>query len=175
MNLNEARTAFARLRAAENGLSPAELDEVWAALETVAAEEILGEWKGDDFATGHRLHEKLSASRWYGKTFNSVEDAKPLICRDEDGNLYSDVKSGNGEASLWNIEFRGEVTATMVYDGAPIFDQNGTAIAAISISGLSTRFSREHIENNIVASLLERTALLSKILGHTEKGPETLP
>ena len=51
--------------------------------------------------------EKLSASRWYGKTFNSVEDAKPLICRDEDGNLYSDVKSGNGEASLWNIEFRG--------------------------------------------------------------------
>ena len=60
-----------------------------SALETVAAEEILGEWKGDDFATGHRLHEKLSASRWYGKTFNSVEDAKPLICRDEDGNLYS--------------------------------------------------------------------------------------
>ena len=59
--------------------------------------------------------------------------------------------------------------------GAPIFDQNGTAIAAISISGLSTRFSREHIENNIVSSLLERTALLSKILGHTEKGPETLP
>lgn len=93
---------------------------MWAALETVAAEEILGEWKGDDFATGHRLHEKLFASRWYGKTFNSVEDAKPLICRDEDGNLYSDVKSGNGEASLWNIEFRGEVTATMVYDGAPI-------------------------------------------------------
>lgn len=122
MNLDDARTAFTRLRGSESGVSPAELDEVWAALETVAAEEILGEWKGDDFATGHRLHEKLSASRWYGKTFNSVEDAKPLICRDEDGNLYSDVKGGNGEASLWNIEFRGEVTATMVYDGAPIFD-----------------------------------------------------
>ena len=122
MNLDDARTAFTRLRGSESSVSPAELDEVWAALETVAAEEILGEWKGDDFATGHRLHEKLSASRWYGKTFNSVEDAKPLICRDEDGNLYSDVKGGNGEASLWNIEFRGEVTATMVYDGAPIFD-----------------------------------------------------
>ncbi|WP_419206930.1 DUF4334 domain-containing protein [Photobacterium leiognathi] len=28
----------------------------------------------------------------------------------------------NGECSLWNIEFRGKVSATMVYDGAPIFD-----------------------------------------------------
>jgi Domain of unknown function (DUF4334) len=28
----------------------------------------------------------------------------------------------NGEASLWLEEFRGEVTATMVYDGAPIHD-----------------------------------------------------
>ena len=122
MNLDDARSAFAKLREQENDVSPTELDEVWAALETVDAADILGEWKGDDFATGHRLHDKLVASRWFGKTFNSVEDAKPLICRDEKGNLYSDIKGGNGEASLWNIEFRDEVTATMVYDGAPIFD-----------------------------------------------------
>ncbi|MDV8066839.1 DUF4334 domain-containing protein [Rhodococcus sp. IEGM 1366] len=122
MNLDDARSAFAKLREQENNVSLTELDEVWAALETVDAADILGEWKGDDFATGHRLHDKLVASRWFGKTFNSVEDAKPLICRDENGNLYSDIKGGNGEASLWNIEFRGEVTATMVYDGAPIFD-----------------------------------------------------
>ncbi|NMM82848.1 hypothetical protein B2J88_00430 [Rhodococcus sp. SRB_17] len=122
MNLDEARTAFTRLRATESGVSPTELDKIWAALDTVAAADILGEWKGDDFATGHRLHDALAATRWYGKTFNSLNDAKPLICRDEDGNLYSDIKGGNGEASLWNIEFRGEVTATMVYDGVSIFD-----------------------------------------------------
>lgn len=122
MHLDDARRAFANLREQENDVSPTELDEVWAALDTVDAADILGEWKGDDFATGHRLHDKLVASRWYGKTFNSAEDAKPLICRDENGNLHSDIKGGNGEASLWNIEFRGEVTATMVYDGAPIFD-----------------------------------------------------
>lgn len=122
MNLDDARIAFAKLRAQESDVSTDDLDKIWAALDTVAAVDILGEWKGDDFATGHRLHEKLFASRWYGKTFNSIADAKPLICRDEDGNLYSDIKGGNGEASLWNIEFRGEVTATMVYDGAPIFD-----------------------------------------------------
>lgn len=122
MNLDEARTAFARLRAADSGVSPAELDEVWAALDTVDAANILGHWKGDDFATGHRLHDTLVASRWHGKVFHSADHAQPLICRDDQGNLYSDVKSGNGEASLWNVEFRGEVTATMVYDGAPIFD-----------------------------------------------------
>ena len=29
---------------------------------------------------------------------------------------------GKGEASLWLEEFRGEVTATMVYDAMPIHD-----------------------------------------------------
>lgn len=28
----------------------------------------------------------------------------------------------NGAASLWTEEFRGELTATMVYDGMPIHD-----------------------------------------------------
>ncbi|MFE5708611.1 DUF4334 domain-containing protein [Rhodococcus koreensis] len=122
MDIDRARSTFHELRQRDVGVSPDELDAVWAALDTVRAEDIHGSWKGDDFATGHRLHDKLVASRWHGKTFHSLEDAKPLICRDADGNLYSDVEGGNGEASLWNIEFRGEVTATMVYDGAPIFD-----------------------------------------------------
>ncbi|SEC43397.1 DUF4334 domain-containing protein [Rhodococcus koreensis] len=122
MNIDQARSTFHELRQRDAGVSPDELDAVWAALDTVRAEDILGSWKGDDFATGHRLHDKLVAGRWHGKTFHSLEDAKPLICRDADGNLYSDVEGGNGEASLWNIEFRGEVAATMVYDGAPIFD-----------------------------------------------------
>jgi hypothetical protein len=122
MDNDQARSTFRELRRRDSGVSPDELDAVWAALDTVRAEDILGAWKGDDFATGHRLHDKLVASRWHGKTFISLDDAKPLICRDADGTLFSDVESGNGEASLWNIEFRGEVTATMVYDGAPIFD-----------------------------------------------------
>jgi hypothetical protein len=29
---------------------------------------------------------------------------------------------GKGEASLWLEEFRGEITATMVYDGQPVHD-----------------------------------------------------
>ncbi|HEX8868914.1 MAG TPA: DUF4334 domain-containing protein, partial [Lentzea sp.] len=115
------RERFRQLRGVKN-VSPAELDEIWAALATVRAEEILGEWKGDEFHTGHRANGRLESTGWYGKTFNSVDDAKPLICRGPDGNLYSNVEIAKGEATLWNEEFRGEVTATMVYDGCAIHD-----------------------------------------------------
>ncbi|WP_040863235.1 DUF4334 domain-containing protein [Nocardia niigatensis] len=104
-----------------DGVSPADLDELWRGLDTVRAEDILGEWKGAAFQTGHPLCRALARSRWYGKTFVSLSQVKPLICRAEDGTLFSDTALG-GEASLWNVEFRGEVTATMVYDGRPVFD-----------------------------------------------------
>ncbi|WP_067658314.1 DUF4334 domain-containing protein [Nocardia harenae] len=118
--MGEAR--WQQLRAESGGVAPAELDELWARLKPARAEEILGEWKGDAFQTGHPLCRALAKSRWYGKTFTALNDAKPLICRAEDGSLFSNVELGGGEATLWNIEFRGETTATMVYDGRAVFD-----------------------------------------------------
>ncbi|MFE9093364.1 DUF4334 domain-containing protein [Streptomyces sp. NPDC007264] len=110
------------LRAAAGPVDPGELDALWADLEVVDASSILGSWRGFAFPTGHPVERVLTGSRWHGKRFVALDDAKPLICRAEDGGLYSDTTSGRGEASLWNIEFRGEVTATMVYDGMPVFD-----------------------------------------------------
>ncbi|MEV5651162.1 DUF4334 domain-containing protein [Nocardia sp. NPDC052254] len=105
-----------------DGVATADLDQLWSELETVRAEDILGEWQGGAFRTGHPLCRALDKSRWHGKTFVSTMDAKPLICRAEDGTLFSDTALGGGEATLWDIEFRGEVTATMVYDGRAVFD-----------------------------------------------------
>ncbi|MBF6203970.1 DUF4334 domain-containing protein [Streptomyces gardneri] len=122
MDMSSMGTGWRDLATREAGVSAAELDALWADLPVTRAEDILGEWKGAAFATAHPLRKALSASRWYGKTFHSLLDAKPLICRAEDGSLFSDVELGGGEATLWNIEFRGEVTATMVYDGRPVFD-----------------------------------------------------
>lgn len=122
MELTEARSRFAALRRRTGGVRPADLDEIWAALPTARVEDVLGAWHGADFATGHPLNQGLRDARWYGKTFVSASDAKPLICLDENGDQYSDTKLGRGEASLWAVEFRGEVTATMVYDGQPVFD-----------------------------------------------------
>lgn len=86
---------------------------------------MLGEWKGGEFVTGHRMNGQLEKARWFGKTFNSVNsvtDVQPLVCLDDDGNRFSNVKMGKGEASLWMKEFRGQVTVTMVYDGQPVHD-----------------------------------------------------
>ncbi|MEU4657955.1 DUF4334 domain-containing protein [Streptomyces sp. NPDC023723] len=122
MDIDEARTRFAVLRGKESAVSADELDTVWAALPAVRVEDVLGAWRGGEFDTGHPLNGRLRASGWYGKTFTAADDAKPLVMRGEDGNLYSDTTLGKGEASLWMVEFRGEVTATMVYDGQPVLD-----------------------------------------------------
>ncbi len=121
--MGSAASGWRDLAERETGVSAAELDALWAELPVARAEDILGEWKGAAFPTGHPLRKALSVHRWYGKTFHSLLDAKPLICRAEDGSLFSDVGlGGGGEATLWNIEFRGEVTATMAYDSRPVFD-----------------------------------------------------
>jgi hypothetical protein len=122
MDVLAARTRFRELRGQDGPVDPGELDAVWAALATVRPEEILGAWRGGEFRTGHPLNGQLAEAGWYGKTFTAVHDAKPLICRDAEGRLYSDRKLGKGEASLWNVEFRGETTATMIYDGQPVLD-----------------------------------------------------
>jgi hypothetical protein len=99
-----------------------ELDEIWAQLEPVRPEEILGTWKGGEFVTGHRFEGTLAKIGWYGKTFTSLTDVAPLVCRDPSGSLYANHELAGGGASLWMVEFRGEATATMVYDGKPVLD-----------------------------------------------------
>ncbi|CAM5479927.1 hypothetical protein GCM10010329_29810 [Streptomyces spiroverticillatus] len=152
------RERWEALRNAAGPVDADALDALWADLEPVGAASILGSWRGFAFPTGHPVEKLLARSRWHGKRFLSVEDAQPLICRAEDGSLYSDTTSGRGAASLWNIEFRGETTATMVYDGMAVFDHfkrvddstllgvmNGKA-AAVSDSGHLFYFAleREH-------------------------------
>ncbi|EFC83376.1 DUF4334 domain-containing protein [Parafrankia sp. EUN1f] len=110
------------LRESAGPIEPTELDDLWAALAPVDAGDILGQWRGFAFPTGHRMGRLLVRSRWYGKRFVALDDAVPLLCVGPDGELFSDVESGRGLASLWNVEFRGEVTATMVYDGMAVLD-----------------------------------------------------
>jgi len=50
--------------------------------------------------------------------------------------------------------------------GAPIYDKAGRVVAAISISGIATRFSLDFIEKEVVSQLLESTLAISRILGY---------
>ncbi len=74
------------------------------------------------FDTGHPAHALLTSLRWYGKRFHALDRVDPIVCRGEDGELVANKEAAKGGASLWPVEFRGEVTATMVYDGQPILD-----------------------------------------------------
>ncbi|MEV6235686.1 DUF4334 domain-containing protein [Lentzea sp. NPDC051838] len=96
------------------------LDEVWNGLPAVHVAEILGSWKGTCLDTGHRGLRALQNINWYGHTFHSPHNAQPLVRRDPDGTLYSDEDLMFGEASLWMAMFRGQLTATMIYDGEPV-------------------------------------------------------
>jgi hypothetical protein len=122
MDEHEVRDAVARLRASGLRADPAEVDAIWAAAATVDRSELLGSWSGSEIVTGHPGEGNLPRLSWYGKVFESVDVAHPIVCRRADGSLFSNTAVSKGEASLWNVEFRGEVTATMVYDGQPIFD-----------------------------------------------------
>jgi hypothetical protein len=103
--------------------STAELDALWHDLAPASAGFMVGRWRGGDFATGHPASTLLQKIRWHGKRFDGPLEAHPLICRDESGALYSNSEAaGGGLATLWEVCFRGETTATMVYDALPVLD-----------------------------------------------------
>ncbi len=120
--LDDARQRFFELVSSGDSSTPEVLDEIWAGLRTVRIDEILGPWRGGELPSGHPMDGQLEKVRWHGKTFNSTYDVAPLVCRNDAGELYSNKELGHGEASLWHVEFRGEVTASMVYDGQAVID-----------------------------------------------------
>jgi hypothetical protein len=120
--MTAAHDTFAELTERDGKIPEAELDALWSTLKPATVDFMIGDWRGGAFDTGHRLINSLDEARWFGTSFVSPHDVKPLICLDEDGNKFSNVDLGNGEATLWVEEFRGELVATMVYDGQPLHD-----------------------------------------------------
>jgi hypothetical protein len=117
-----ARKVFTELKQRTEQIADGELDDFWATLEPAGIDFMIGEWRGGEFDTGHRANGFMNRLNWFGKTFVTAADAKPLVCLDAKGNKFSDTEAMNGEASLWLEEFRGEVVGTMVYDGRPVHD-----------------------------------------------------
>ncbi|MEV5877314.1 GMC family oxidoreductase N-terminal domain-containing protein [Streptomyces sp. NPDC052101] len=103
-------------------VEPAELDAVWEALASVRPEQILGTWRGTPLNTGHSAQRRLRDMRWYGKRFNSPDDVQPLICRDQQGRLYSNTEASGEEGRLRMLPFRNDITAALLYDGRPVVD-----------------------------------------------------
>lgn len=85
-------------------------------LDPVTVDEALGTWKGGKF-DGGKMPDPIN---WYGKRFNSANDAEPLLARKPDGTVYSFDKWGM--ARLREVKFRGKVSMSLIYDAKPIMD-----------------------------------------------------
>lgn len=130
--------------------SPAQVLACFDALPVVDLSFMKGRWKGFEIKTGHRLDGLLEPSGWYGKLFLSPDAVHPLLFYTQNRKgLYAVdplplplkaplprssalgfavallrplLQTKVPKARLRMIEYRGRSTATMVYDGKPIFD-----------------------------------------------------
>jgi hypothetical protein len=99
------------------------LDELFAffdGLEAVEPDAMVGDWEGGVFDTGHPGEQQLALVRWAGKSFRGRNDVDPIVSKDSAGRRKANPVLG--AACLRAVEYRGVVTATMVYDQHPIFD-----------------------------------------------------
>jgi hypothetical protein len=85
-------------------------------LEPVSAEFMIGMWKGGTFDGGT----EPDPINWYGKRFVSATHVDPLMCRAEDGTIYSFDKLG--VAQLREVAYNGVTSAALIYDKQPIMD-----------------------------------------------------
>ncbi|WEV49530.1 DUF4334 domain-containing protein [Acinetobacter sp. ESL0695] len=128
-------------------------DELIAFFDTlpeISIENIYGKWKSE-LLNGPWDVDFPIKIKSFGKWFRSKFDIDPVICYNEHGELFSNKKVMHGSASLWNIDFRGKTSATLVYDHVPLFghfrqvDEN---IVMGVMSGKPFEGSPEHLHKD---------------------------
>ncbi|MDR0920258.1 MAG: DUF4334 domain-containing protein [Oscillospiraceae bacterium] len=119
-------------------------------LEPADVKELKYKWKGSEVPSGHPMDGMLNAVNWYGKYFTDVDNVYPLIFEKNNGKLFAGnpklmpikafetaprwlvsilfkiatpfIKTKKSSAILRMMEFRGKLTAAMIYDDKPIID-----------------------------------------------------
>ena len=61
--------------------------ELFDSLEPVDIQFMIGRWQGEGYPTDHPLDGLLEVYHWYGKQFESSEDAHPLLFSKQSGKL----------------------------------------------------------------------------------------
>jgi hypothetical protein len=122
------------------------------ALPPVSLAEVIGRWRGSGLPSGHPFDGMLEAFGWYGKAFLGAESAHPLLFGEDgklvsvdprflpvalatklhlQSNRLAALAFRAGEellattkptARLRMTEYRGQLSATMLYDRLPIND-----------------------------------------------------
>jgi hypothetical protein len=125
--------------------------ELFDSLASVKPDELRGLWRGQEVFTGHPLEGLLSTCSWYGKRFDDSEHVFPMLFATPRGSIfcanparmplsaglnslpkplvrllfrcaYPYVVTRASGARLRTIEFRGVVSACMIYDRLAVVD-----------------------------------------------------
>ncbi|WP_078508418.1 MULTISPECIES: DUF4334 domain-containing protein [unclassified Streptomyces] len=96
------------------------LADLFDRLEPVDTALLVGTWQGGGFERTSENAALLAKMRWYGKRFVDAEHVEPLLCRDEQGAVFSYQEMGL--ATLREVVFHGKQSTAMVYDQLPIID-----------------------------------------------------
>lgn len=129
-----------------------EATEAFDALEIADCDFMLGRWRGSELHTGNIMDGLLTATGWYGKEFVNPEKVHPLlfsrggkIIKLGPRRLFSGMalasiaskfplvislfrmiqpllQTRRSRARLRMMEYRGKLSATMIYDNLPIND-----------------------------------------------------
>ena len=116
-----ARQRFEELKSQRQRHARSDLDSFFDSLEPVSIEAMTGSWKGGVFPTGspvELLLKDFGVVKWHGKRFDGADQVQALV-----GKTFGFTMSFPlGTAVLRRVEFRGEVSAAMIYDRRPIID-----------------------------------------------------
>ena len=142
-------------------------------LDLVAADAMLGAWRGEEVASGHPLDGALAAYGWKGKRFDDAERVHPLVFG-TDGHPFSVrprwvlpgvplllrwpalkrppiarvvrlllplLATRDPRARLRMLQFRGRLSAAMLYDDVPIVDvfrriDHDTVLGLMDLKGM---------------------------------------
>ncbi|KAJ5323115.1 hypothetical protein N7452_011404 [Penicillium brevicompactum] len=104
---------------ANQKVNPETIEDLFRQLPSVKPDQLLGEWNGGYFDTGHPVATQLEEIKWVGKSFKTLEDVDPVIV-ERDGKRVSWGQWGF--ASVREMVYGGAVSTTMIYDDRPILD-----------------------------------------------------
>ena len=116
-----------------------QLDEFFANLDAIKADEIKGKWTGGYFPTGNATEFFLKdfiVFKWHGKNFVNINNVKALVL----SFLKMKINVPGGGAVLRELEFRNKISTSMIYNYLPIIDNfrkvdNNTIMGIMEIKG----------------------------------------
>lgn len=140
--------------------------DIFDSLETANLKDLFGLWKGVEFLSGHQMDGGLTAMGWFGKRFVNPETVDPLLFLEADDKSFfaadpqkvfslgtgirisdhrDEVFTQEPKARLRMMSFRGQYTATMIYDNFPIHDHfkvvdERTLFGAMDVRGDPTTY-----------------------------------